>query len=1500
MLPWNNSGRVGSTFPSIYQLLFLFVLIGFVSQSVIAAAPISFGQTVISSIGSEGETDEYTFSANAADSVLIGVAKASGSLCPYVSLYNPEGVELANVWGIGTSEILQALPSDGEYTILVRDHFVGRTGGYGLVLERLNNPGNTVGIEFGETVIASIDPAGDLNLHTFFGNAGDSVLIDVNNVSGGLTPDVSLYSPEGAELASIYVGFTGPSEILQTLPADGQYTIFVREHFHGSYTGVYELSLNKLISEQLILGDPYTALISIGRLHRYYVEVKTGKNLLVTLESNSPTAVLELYGQYGQSPTQSDSDYVSKNRNIFGCYELLISPTATGMYYFCVYGRNVDGTTSYRITAEIVEQHISDIYPRKVINSSQVSIHVMGLGFTNGMQIELEGAGGANIQASTVINSSPQMIIAQFDLSSAALGLYDMSITWPDSSGMNIDNAVEVCPLPVGALYSFDLDLAHDQVWSYNITVPSGCNNLFVTLQKSTLVGYGYSWGSTLTLKHGEQQIASESSSHDLILQVTEPVAGAYTIEVTANQAGRGILTLWDKLPELPMGQWVVGKVYCSYGSTWYQIDLPPEQDKLCLDAEAMGLWSHFDIYYSRYGSSKRWASRDGTQTSIEIPSPAAGTYIVEFTDSAMLCDNSHWSEDQSRDVMIKANTTSTTESTLNYLPTITSLSTDKGGNVGLVTVKIKGGWLDPNATVSLVHSGFEDIIAQNISGDPDGTTLTATFDLTEKEPGQYNLIVINPDGQLAAAPGPFTIEQGGEPELWMEIVGREQMRLGREQTYVLRYGNLGTIDAKDVVIYISTSTLELIRVEREDGVVLIDSITNESFSEPALVCLPTLRSSEVRTLKVTIYTESPGTAIIVWIGVGIGVDFIGDVIWNTYKHMWEPVGDEQTLNQAFWECFRKGWDDTLEEWKGGEVPLWSTIKNTGERLLRDSILGPFMIAYKLGEFFYNWAVHTLEGLYLNAVEQQEKSKDIEPVHATTPEDKYGPTGFDSPGTVPEECKRFVTPDREFYYRADFWNREDATAPACDVLVKDQLDPNLDVSSFRFEEMGFRKWTVKLEPCQYFNINIDMRPDANMVVNVEGTFDEQTREITWTFRSLDPATWQTPEDLMAGFLPPITESGEEVGWTGFSAKAKGGLGTGAKIRNQAFVEFDWAGDLLNHPAPKEGPWLNTIDAGVPESHVLALPAAVSDKFTVQWMGQDDVGGSGINSYDIYVSMDDGPYEVWLDDTSQTSASFAADCNNSHTYAFYSVARDNVGHVENPPSEADAITMVRPVRVGDISGDGKVTAYDAALAAQCAEGSTTLSAAQRMAADVTGDGCISYCDALLIARYAVGLIDSFPVERVRRLPDQTTVCGCLFYGDINQDNKITIQDVLAAINCTLCSGELSDLQRIAADVDGNGWITIEDIALMIMHISNEMACFPTDEKGRLYDHVPVCGIGYGDFDGSCRVDFADLVLLAARWMNANCGICGGADFTDDGNVDLRDISVFAENWLMSPE
>jgi hypothetical protein len=92
-----------------------------------------------------------------------------------------------------------------------------------------------------------------------------------------------------------------------------------------------------------------------------------------------------------------------------------------------------------------------------------------------------------------------------------------------------------------------------------------------------------------------------------------------------------------------------------------------------------------------------------------------------------------------------------------------------------------------------------------------------------------------------------------------------------------------------------------------------------------------------------------------------------------------------------------------------------------------------------------------------------------------------------------------------------------------------------------------------------------------------------------------------------------------------------------------------------------------------------LPAVESSpSFPVSWSGQDDSGGSGIVSFDIYVSDNGSTFAPWLTGTTLTSATYPGQAG--HTYAFYTVATDNVGNREATPTAAQATTVVAPQAV----------------------------------------------------------------------------------------------------------------------------------------------------------------------------------------------------------------------------
>jgi hypothetical protein len=58
-------------------------------------------------------------------------------------------------------------------------------------------------------------------------------------------------------------------------------------------------------------------------------------------------------------------------------------------------------------------------------------------------------------------------------------------------------------------------------------------------------------------------------------------------------------------------------------------------------------------------------------------------------------------------------------------------------------------------------------------------------------------------------------------------------------------------------------------------------------------------------------------------------------------------------------------------------------------------------------------------------------------VSSVSPEDKFGPAGYDSDTTERGKKQRFVQGKKTFGYRIDFWNKKDAPAPTQDVFIED-------------------------------------------------------------------------------------------------------------------------------------------------------------------------------------------------------------------------------------------------------------------------------------------------------------------------------------------------------------------------------------------------------------------------------------------------------------------------------
>ena len=349
-------------------------------------------------------------------------------------------------------------------------------------------------------------------------------------------------------------------------------------------------------------------------------------------------------------------------------------------------------------------------------------------------------------------------------------------------------------------------------------------------------------------------------------------------------------------------------------------------------------------------------------------------------------------------------------------------------------------------------------------------------------------------------------------------------------------------------------------------------------------------------------------------------------------------------------------------------------------------------------------------------------------VRSFDPNIKIKPRGFGSGA--------FITSARLMPYTVYFENEPNATAAALEVTIVDQLDSDLDWTTFELLDIGFGQYHVSDSNGMNHHVegmeidgwtwNVEQgwhTGETPLMVDINASIEIATGQVTWNIKAYDPNTGFEPSDAYAGFLPPddpndVTHRGE--GYVSYLIRPKTGLPTGTQITNEASIIFDY------NPAIVTDEVLNTIDNGAPSSQVLSLPTSTAKvPFIVQWTGQDDGGGSGVASYDVYLSVDGSPFGLWLS-TTDTWAEMTG--QPGHTYAFYSVATDNVGNVEDAPTESDtAVTIL----FGDLTGDWQIDISDIRIFAR-----QWLQSPSEPSADIApppdGDGIVDFRDFALLS------------------------------------------------------------------------------------------------------------------------------------------------------------------------
>lgn len=619
----------------------------------------------------------------------------------------------------------------------------------------------------------------------------------------------------------------------------------------------------------------------------------------------------------------------------------------------------------------------------------------------------------------------------------------------------------------------------------------------------------------------------------------------------------------------------------------------------------------------------------------------------------------------------------------LNFPAEIISISPNKAASDGLLGVSIKGRGFEKGADVKLTM-GNSTLVPDSMKRKDN--ILTAYFNLNQVEVGKYNVVVDLPGGSTLLKEAAVDIQEPEKADVWAEIIGPSEVMYRRPTTYYLNFGNDGNQHAYGTLIFLGVNGDQNIEWSRQldfdddwaDWQNESDFIDAEGFFGQAFegkvypLFIPFIPGGTSHSISFTMTSESQ-SAIRLALIPNIMDEYaetlksagISDKLWSYGKCMYGVAGLAADLTPGV-SCvkavleniiitgvdkYMSGDEFMIEDGVGavsntvlGCVP-GSAQMSTAIKVVKKLVEGG-MVVKDCGEF--------LEDIFYAPF-------NIYVYFSKDPNAKYGPLGNAS--------SKYVQSNKHYTYMITYENVDSALIAATKVTIIDTLNSAVfDLSSFQPLALGFSDTTVTYpeEGAIGQTIDVDLRPDKNMIVRIEHDLNMETGVLTWVFSTLNPETMLLTEDVFGGFLPPNEEAPEGEGHVLFTINPKAAIANGATIQNSATIIFDW-----NDPIHTNN-WVNLIDNTAPVSAVNALATEFgNNEFEVSWAGSDET--SGIFAYDIFVSENDNNYYKWLSATGEVSAIFSGE--DAATYKFYSVATDSAGNREDAPVIYDASTSV---------------------------------------------------------------------------------------------------------------------------------------------------------------------------------------------------------------------------------
>ena len=261
---------------------------------------------------------------------------------------------------------------------------------------------------------------------------------------------------------------------------------------------------------------------------------------------------------------------------------------------------------------------------------------------------------------------------------------------------------------------------------------------------------------------------------------------------------------------------------------------------------------------------------------------------------------------------------------------------------------------------------------------------------------------------------------------------------------------------------------------------------------------------------------------------------------------------------------------------------------------------------------------------------------------------------------------KWVSINDRLPYQIQFENDTSATAPVKVVKVIYPIDPKQDINTFQLGSFGFNSLTFNTpDGSNSYYQRLDARDSLGLYVDVTAGVDAVKKQAFWIFESIDPTTQLATNDPSKGFLllQNKIKSAAGNGFVNFTIKPINTAHTGDTLSAVASIVFD-ANDTVPTNRTK-----NTIDALPPTTRLNTAVLPVDPRtFRISWHGNDDAGGSGLQSYSVFSSVNGGAYSLYKSNITDTF--LLVNATPDTTYCFFVAGKDSVKNEEALSNRCD--------------------------------------------------------------------------------------------------------------------------------------------------------------------------------------------------------------------------------------